>query len=195
MKLFTHPLYILFALILLFAAQDVSRAQSGSLFSGYKDIPWGSSLADVTAAFPGLEDLGMSEDNVLHIYMQKNPIDGVDNRLFYFWNDKLVRVRLFYNHEFVTGIGVENFVNKMISSFGKPQNQRLRRGVHMNENETWDVLETSWGDNNTAISFQSREELSPVTSYVYQLEFQSVKLYKEILEGKPASEPDRDWGW
>jgi hypothetical protein len=195
MKPFVRSLHLFFALILLFGGYNACRAQSESLYAGYKDIAWGSSLANVSAEFTGLEDLGMSEDNILHIYMQKNPIDGVDNRLFYFWNDKLVRVRLFYNHEFVTGIGIENFVNKMINSFGKPQNQRLRRGVHLNENETWDILETSWGDNNTAISFESREELSPVTSHIYQLQFQSVKLFKEILEGKPTSEPDRDWGW
>ena len=195
MILYLRSSFILLLVILLTSGPNVCLAQSGSLYAGYKNIPWGSSLEEVSADFPGLEDLGMSEDNVLHIYMQKNPIDGVDNRLFYFWNDKMVRVRLFYDHEFVTGIGVENFVNKMISSFGKPQNQRLRRSVHLNENETWDIFETSWKDNSTTISFESREELTPVTSYVYQLEFQSVKLYKEILEGKPPSDPERDWGW
>jgi hypothetical protein len=184
MRSLVRPPHIIIAIVLVLMTLNAHLVRCGPLYAGYKDIPWGSSLADVRVAFPGLEDLGMSEDNVLHIDMQKNPIDGVDNRLFYFWNDK-----------FVTGIGVENFVNKMISSFGKPENQRLRRGIHLNENETWDVFETSWKDNNTTISFESREELTPVTSYVYQLEFQSVKLYKQILEGKPSSDSDRDWGW
>ena len=137
----------------------------------------------------------MSEDDILHIYMQKNPIDGVDNRLFYFWNDKMVRVRLFYDHEFVTDFGVENFIGKMISSFGKPKDQKLRRSVRLNEDETWDIFETSWKDRNTTISFESKEMLSPSSNWIYQLEFQSVKLFKEIMEGKAAAEPERDWGW
>jgi len=170
-------------------------AQSGALFAGYKGLKWGASLSQVSAQFPGLDSLGISEDRILHIYMQKNPIEGVDNRLFYFWNDQMVRVRLFYDHQFVTDIGVESFVNRMINSFGKPTSQRLRRGVHLNENETWDIVEASWGDDNTTISFQSREQLSPRSSWVCQLEFQSVRLLKEITEGGGIPEPERDWGW
>jgi len=186
---------MLLSIVLVLSGSRLSLAQSGALFAGYKGLKWGASLSQVNAQFPGLDSLGMSEDKVLHIYMQKNPIEGVDNRLFYFWNDQMVRVRLFYAHQFVTDIGVESFVNRMINSFGKPKSQRLRRGVHLNENETWDIVEASWGDDNTAISFESREELSPKSSWVCQLEFQSVQLLKQITEGEGVTEPERDWGW
>jgi hypothetical protein len=185
----------LFSILMVISATHICMAQSGSLYAGYKGLPWGGSLSDVIALFSNVEDLGMSEDNILHIYMQKNPIEGVDNRLFYFWNDKLVRVRLFYNHDFVTDIGVENFINKMINSFGKPKDQKLRRHVRLNETETWDILETSWEDKSTKISFESKEMLSPGLNWIYQLEFQSVKLFDEITQGKKTTEPERDWGW
>lgn len=195
MKSFTMSFRIFLVFLVVVLGSYLCIAQSSSIFAGYKGLPWGSSLADVGTHFYDLEDLGMSEDNILHIYMQKNPIDGVDNRLFYFWNDKMVRVRLFYNHDFVTGIGVENFINKMISSFGKPKDQKLRRHVRVSETESWDILETSWADRSTEISFESKEMLSPSENWIYQLEFQSVKLFKEIKEGTEATEPERDWGW
>jgi hypothetical protein len=195
MKFFSRPLGIIVVTCLLVAGCQVCLGKAGSLYAGYKGLPWGSSLADVSAIFPGFEDLGMSEDDVLHIYMQKNPIEGIDNRLFYFWNNKLVRVRLFYSHAFITEVGAETFIGKMTADFGEPKNQKFRENIRLNSDETWDILQMSWEDANTSISFESKEMRSPDKNWVYELQFQSVKLFKEIKEGREASEPERDWGW
>ena len=53
----------------------------------------------------------------------------------------------------------------------------------------------SWEDANTSISFESKQMRFPGQQWVYRLEFQSVKLFEQIKEGKEAGEPERDWGW
>ncbi len=195
MKFSTSSLRNCVVLSVLLFGSYLCFAQSGSLFAGYKGLPWGSNLPDIQAHFSDMQELGMTEDDVLNIYMQKNPIDAVDNRLFYFWNDKLVRVRLFYDHEFITEIGADFFKQKLAESFGNPNNQRFRENVKLEDNKNWDIFQMSWEDVNTSISFESKQMRFPGQQWVYQLEFQSVKLFEQIKEGKEASEPERDWGW
>lgn len=195
MKFLTSSLRAVLILSVLLFGNCVCFAQSGSLYAGYKGLPWGTSLSEVQEHFPDMQELGMTEDNVLNIYMQKNPISGVDNRLFYFWNDKLVRVRLFYDHAFITEIGADFFKQKLAESFGSPKSQRFRENVKLEDNINWDIFQMYWEDSNSSISFESKEMRFPGQQWVYQLEFQSVKLFEQIKEGKEASELERDWGW
>lgn len=195
MKFVTSSLRTNVVLSILFLGSCLCFAQSGSLFGGYKGLLWGTILQDVQTHFSDMQELGMTEDDVLNIYMQKNPIDGVDNRLFYFWNDKLVRVRLFYDHAFISEIGADFFTSKIIDSFGKPKSQRFRENVRLEDEYNWDILQMSWEDANTSISFESKQMRFPGQQWVYRLEFQSVKLFEQIKEGKEAGEPERDWGW
>jgi hypothetical protein len=196
MKSFTissQILLISFVIISLCSYQ--SAAQSSSLFAGYKGLPWGSSLSDIQTLFSSLQDLGKSEDSLLHIYMQKTPLDGVDNRLFYFWNDRLVQVRLFYNHEFVTKMGGEEFIGKMISGFGSPASRKLKQNVKDEDNQGWDILTVTWQDANTSITFESKQSRASANKGFHKLEFQSLKLFKEIKGGGGGGQSERDWGW
>jgi len=194
MKSFPLPFRSILTLLVVFLITYNCAGQSGSLFAGYKGIPWGSSLSEVSTLFPNLDDQGMQEDNLLHMYMQKKPIEGVINRCYYFWNDKLVKVRLFYYQDFIASTGFKEFVNRMIESFGQPKNQE-KDNVLDNDGINWLVGSMLWEDSNTSISFKSRETREPRKNWTYMLEFESVKLFKEAKEGKITEEPTKDWGW
>ena len=195
MKILASSLRTILVMSVILSGSCLCFAQSGSLFAGYKGLPWGTSLSEVQTHFSDMQELGMTEDDLLNIYMQKNPIDGVDNRLFYFWNDKLVRVRLFYDHAFITEIGADFFANKIVESFGKPNTQRFRENMKLEDEYNWDILQMFWDDSNTSISFESKQMRFPGQQWVYQLEFQSIKLFEQIKEGEEVGEPERDWGW
>jgi hypothetical protein len=193
MKSFPLPFRLILTLIIVFLVTYIGVCQSVSLFAGYKGVPWGSSLSEVSAVFPNLEEQGMPEDNLL-LYIQKKPIDGVINRNFYFWDGRLVKVSLFYYQDFIASVGFKEFIDHMKESFGPPKNEEKNK-VLDDDGVSWQVGSLSWEDANTSISFKSRETREPKRVGIYMLEFQSVKLLKEIQEGKASGVPQKDWGW
>jgi hypothetical protein len=103
---------IVLAIILLVA----STGYAGALFSGYEKLPWGSSVKNVSKAFPKGK---MGKLGSQTTYKQTKPSADIKQRTFAFSANGLVAVSVTLSPEYVKKNGIEKVLARYKKQYGE----------------------------------------------------------------------------
>jgi len=75
-------------------------SQNNPPIIGYDKVQWGSSIQTVTQAYPTVREETSSDAKIgIREFSQSNVGNGIDTRIFQFFNNKLYKVSVFYEEQ------------------------------------------------------------------------------------------------
>jgi hypothetical protein len=95
-------------------------AQSASPIIGYDKVQWGTSVQTVTQTYSGIrEDTSQDTSIGVREFSQKNVGNGIEERSFYFFNNKLYRVAVRYEKQRDVMTALYALAERLVEIYGK----------------------------------------------------------------------------
>jgi hypothetical protein len=99
-------------------------SQTNSPIIGYDKVPWGASVQTVTQAYPAIREATSLDASVgIKEYYQRNVGNGIEERRFFFYNNRLYKVAVTYEDQRESFNAFMALATKLVDIYGKFDNQ------------------------------------------------------------------------
>lgn len=126
-------------MLLLFASNSFA---AGKIFDGYGETRWGTTHQKVMETY---QKGKLGEYDKQFVYLQENPDDTIDSRLFAFKDGKLTSVAVTFKGKYVADTGLEKLKQQYIKKYGPGKAGIQSKKAHM--------ITHYWEGKQTRISF------------------------------------------
>jgi hypothetical protein len=115
--------HIVFIILIFFTTKNV-YPQNNSPIIGYDKIPWGANVQTVTQVYPMTsEDTSPDASIGIKEYKQRNVGNGIEERRFFFYNNRLFKVVVTYEEQSESLNAFMALATKLVEIYGKFDNQ------------------------------------------------------------------------
>jgi hypothetical protein len=122
MKTLGKKLYIAFLWVFVLMPVRITAQTSSTPIIGYDKLVWGSTIQEFTRAYPTAREISSDNSSVgVREFEQKDVGNGIVERIFYFYNNRLYRVWVYYGEQ--DSSSFEALLRKVVSIYGKFDDQ------------------------------------------------------------------------
>jgi len=99
-------------------------SQNNSPIIGYDKIPWGANVQTVMQVYPTInEETSLDASIGIKEYKQRNAGNGIEERRFFFYNNKLFKVAVTYEEQRESFNSFMALATRLVEIYGKFDNQ------------------------------------------------------------------------
>jgi hypothetical protein len=95
-------------------------SQSSSPIIGYDKVPWGASVQSVAQVYPSIKEQTSDDSSIgLREFTQSNIGNGIETRYFFFFNNKLYKLAVYYEEQTDNFTAFMTLATKLVAVYGK----------------------------------------------------------------------------